>query len=527
MQSDKDEMVPLAALHQEIREVYLASDRDWIVAYSGGKDSTATLQLIWYALTALPPELRKHHVSVISNDTLVDDPAMAVRAHLSCQRINAAAQAEAEACARAHPGYTGTITPLFSAAVLKPEIRQRFFYLLIGLGYPSPTARARWCVSRLKIGPAQTFIERNISRKGEVVITLGAREEESTARALSLRKHSLPEQLLKRHSTIRGAWVYTPIEVWSTDDVWIYLLQIDNPWGEENRNLLALYQASSGECPLVVDQKVPSCAGTRLGCWVCTVTSENRSMENRVDYGEDWLIPLLQFRNMLMETTDPAKKHLSRSLEARGTHLIQLNRQGKPSYRCYTLDFRKHLLRQLLTVQEQVRREGPDPTMELVDFEELCAIREAWRSEGDWEDSLPQIYRQIVGHDEAWPVYEDEQWMNAATKEVLLYHCQRRGLHPHLVIDLLEAWKQFARSARALEERSDEQGQEVELNPLFTDDPRTTAQQEAMRRLVEVIAHLFEDRDWRGHEERVAEVIARYEAEQERLKSSYTLPTWL
>ncbi len=109
-----------------------------------------------------------------------------------------------------------------------------------------------------------------------------------------------------------------------------------------------------------------------------------------------------------------------------GTHLIQLNRQGKPSYRCYTLEFRKELLRRLLRVQEQVRREGPDPSLTLIDFEELCAIRELWRSEGDWEDSLPQIYREIVGHDEAWPVHENERWMNARTKEAILYHCQRR-----------------------------------------------------------------------------------------------------
>src|SRR5436305_11712199 len=99
----KEEFMPLAALLQEIREVYLASNRDWIVAYSGGKDSTAILQLIWYALSALPPEQRRHHVYVISNDTLVEDPAMAVRVHLSCQRINAAAQREAEALARQCP----------------------------------------------------------------------------------------------------------------------------------------------------------------------------------------------------------------------------------------------------------------------------------------------------------------------------------------------------------------------------------------------------------------------------------------
>ncbi len=56
----KEECIPLEVILQEIRDVYLASRRDWIVAYSGGKESPATLQLIWYALTALPPEHMKH-----------------------------------------------------------------------------------------------------------------------------------------------------------------------------------------------------------------------------------------------------------------------------------------------------------------------------------------------------------------------------------------------------------------------------------------------------------------------------------
>jgi DNA sulfur modification protein DndC len=528
VKSDNETRIPLRALYQEIREVYLASGRDWIVAYSGGKDSTATLQLIWYALTALPPEQRRHHVYIVSNDTLVEDPAMAVRTHLSCQRINAAAQAEAEACARAHPDYPKPVTPLFSAHITKPELRQRFFYLLIGLGYPSPTVRTRWCVARLKLEPARTFIEQHISNKGEVVVTLGAREEESTTRARSLRKHALPGQLLKRHSTITGAWVYTPIEVWSTDDVWIYLHQVNNPWGEENRHLAALYQASSGECPLVVDTKTPSCAGSRFGCWTCTVTKENRSMESRVDAGEEWLVPLLQFRNGLTETTDPEKKHLYRSLEARGTHLIQLNRQGQPSYRCYTLEFRKDLLRQLLQVQQQVREEGPDPTMELIDFEELCAIRQVWRQEGDWEDSLPRIYREVVGRDEAWPTNEDEQWMNAKTKEALLYHCQRLNLPTQLVIELLQACHVFQRSVHApVTIETKEHTQEGELVPLFADDPATQAGQQAMQHLVERIADLFNRRDWRTHQERLAEVLGQYEAEQEKRHSEPRPLSWI
>ena len=508
--SSDDEWVSVQVILEEIRQVYRHSKRDWIVAFSGGKDSTATLQLIWYALTALPPEERLYHVYVVSNDTLVEDPAMATRVHLSCQRINAAA----ENLARQYPKYTGERSPLFSAHVLKPRLHERFFYLLIGLVYPAPTVKTRWCVQRLKLNPAQAFIESHISQKGEVVLTLGAREEESTERARSLRRHSTPGQLLKRHSTMPGAWVYTPIEVWKTDDVWQFLLQVENPWGDTNRDLMALYLASSGECPLVIDRKTSSCAGGRMGCWTCSVAATNHSLAHRVDSGEEWLIPLLDFRDYLVATTDPQRKQLYRSLEARGTHLIQLNRQGRPSYRCYTLDTRKDLLSRLLQVQEQVRRKGPDPQMQLIDFEELCAIREVWRSEGDWEDSLPLIYREVTGHDEPWPVREDERWMNAGTKAALLSLCRQYQLSAALVLEMLEAVRQFQHTAgETVHESDDSSKTDLELSPLFPGNPFTTQQTQATQTLLEKITALLH-RDWRTPDERLAEVLTQHEKAQ-------------
>ena len=41
----------LQARYEEIRSVYLSDERPWVIGYSGGKDSTTALQLIWYALS--------------------------------------------------------------------------------------------------------------------------------------------------------------------------------------------------------------------------------------------------------------------------------------------------------------------------------------------------------------------------------------------------------------------------------------------------------------------------------------------
>ncbi len=43
----------LESRYTEIRDVYLSDTRPWVIGYSGGKDSTVALQLIWYALSDL------------------------------------------------------------------------------------------------------------------------------------------------------------------------------------------------------------------------------------------------------------------------------------------------------------------------------------------------------------------------------------------------------------------------------------------------------------------------------------------
>src|SRR5450759_3321903 len=65
------------ALVAQTQKLYLADGVPWVVGYSGGKDSTAVLQLVWLALAGLAPEQRTKPVHVISTDTLVENPVVA------------------------------------------------------------------------------------------------------------------------------------------------------------------------------------------------------------------------------------------------------------------------------------------------------------------------------------------------------------------------------------------------------------------------------------------------------------------
>src|SRR5688572_5536365 len=85
---------PVSAFLQDVRDEYLADGRPWVVGYSGGKDSTATLQLIWYALASMPAERLHKPIFVISSDTFVETPVIVDYIDRNLAAINAAAKAQ-------------------------------------------------------------------------------------------------------------------------------------------------------------------------------------------------------------------------------------------------------------------------------------------------------------------------------------------------------------------------------------------------------------------------------------------------
>ena len=48
----------LEELIEEIKYVYKSDERPWVIGYSGGKDSTAVVELVYKMLLSLPNEQR-------------------------------------------------------------------------------------------------------------------------------------------------------------------------------------------------------------------------------------------------------------------------------------------------------------------------------------------------------------------------------------------------------------------------------------------------------------------------------------
>lgn len=336
----------------------------------------------------------------------------------------------------------------FRAEKVMPTLNDSFWVNLIGRGYPAPTSHFRWCTERMKIDPANRFIEEKVAQHGEVIMVLGTRKSESSTRAQLMNTYQVKDHLLRRHTTLRGAYVYAPVADFSTDDVWTYLLQVPSPWGSNNRDLAALYRnASGGECPLVIDTTTPSCGGSRFGCWTCTVTTKDSSMEALIDNGEDWMEPLLEFRDWLATTTKPARKREFRDFRGRDGRVIY-KKDGTLAARTYKLDVSKQMLGKVLRTQAEVRRDGPNPEEELISETELHEIRRIWRTERqDWDDSVPQIFREVNGYDLDWPL-DDDGHFGADDKELLASICREYDVPFELIARMLEKEREANGMAR-------------------------------------------------------------------------------
>jgi DNA sulfur modification protein DndC len=363
---------------------------------------------------------------------------------------------------------------------------------MLGLGYPAPTTMFRWCTDMLKISNADRFIKETVSKHGEAIVLLGMRKSESKVRDQVMNLYKIENSVLSRHSKFDQTYVYTPIEDFSAEDVWNYLLENKNPWGDENRDLLAMYQdANASECPLVIDTTTPSCGGGRFGCWTCTVVDKQSYLTNLIETDEknEWMEVLAELRQKLKETQDPSvwekyreRKRRSGKIDLK-THdeikcknkecghknsssLKNCEKCSKPLIKkckncgtdnsaslnkckkCkeslieytpgpYKMEFRIQYLKDLLKGQKKIQKLKNDPDMELILEEEIHEIQRIWRMEqGDWKNTAYAIYSEIIGKN-LNSVNNELGNFNKTEQELLEKTCSKNKIPFKLVSNLL------------------------------------------------------------------------------------------
>lgn len=359
-------------LENEIIDQYLFDEntsRPWIIGFSGGKDSTMLLQTVWNALKKIEPGLLRRQIYVVCNDTLVENPRIVKFIRKTLQKIQQQAQLNS------FPIIVEETTP---------KLDDSFWVRLIGLGYPAPNKFYRWCTERLKINPTTRLITEKISENGEAIILLGTRSDESSNRAASIKRHEVKGQRLRKHP-LPNAYVYTPIKDITTNELWQYLNQVPPPWGGTHKELVTLYRnANSGDCPLVIDDTTPSCGNSRFGCWTCTVVNKDKSMEGLIDNGEDWMQPLADIRNFLIETRD--NPEIWREKRRRDGSI----KDG--IWGPYKFETRVEILRRILKAQKAIQAsEG----IELITHQEMVLIQYHWFRDSFFKTKVSDIYNSI------------------------------------------------------------------------------------------------------------------------------------
>ncbi|WP_377473202.1 MAG: DNA phosphorothioation system sulfurtransferase DndC [Microcoleus anatoxicus] len=431
-------------LTEEIQNLYCLDEIPWVIGYSGGKDSTAVLQLIWNAIAKIPPEKRIKRIDVITTDTLVENPIVSTWVRKSIKQMNIAA-IEQEMPINTH--------------VLQPEWTDTFWVGLIGKGYPAPRGKFRWCTDRLKISPSNRFIRNVIRTSGETILVLGTRKAESTKRAHRMKKMEARRvrDRLSPNMNLPNSLVYSPIEDWRDDEVWLYLMQWDNPWGYSNKDLFAMYRGASAdnECPLVVDTSTPSCGSSRFGCWVCTMVSQDKSLTAMIqnDAEKEWLQPLLDFR-VELDVEDSRDRRDFRRRNG-NVQLYERNVEGEiaiePIPGPYSKEARDYLLTRLLSVQTEIRSKAPEDMRDitLISSEELSEIRRIWLEERhEFDDSLPRIYEEVTGQpfEDSRPAAE-RKLLGSDEWTVLEEMCEDK-MHLELMAKLLDTERQYYTKTR-------------------------------------------------------------------------------
>jgi len=362
------------------------SDRPWIIGFSGGKDSTAMLTLVWIALQRIREEMPypfqlKRKVYVVCNDTMVENPIIANYVDDVLSIISESARNQD--------------LPIFVQKTT-PKLEESFWVNVIGKGYPVPNNAFRWCTDKLKIRPTSSFLLEQINEKGEAIVLLGTRYEESVTRERSMRKHEVTGSRLSRHQTTTNTYVYSPVRDLLLEEVWYIINTVKSPWGFDNSILFKIYSDASAddyECPtVVVNKEHNSCGQSRFGCWTCTVVKTDKSMTALVDKGQDWMQPLLDFRNRLVE-----HRNLTENRSNTRRNGQEAIRDDGTFNGNYNPQYRYQILKDLLTVQKEVQRERPYVT--LINNQELIAIQVIWNRDGIFDFTVGKLYKEIFDKD--------------------------------------------------------------------------------------------------------------------------------
>ncbi|MCI4327710.1 MAG: phosphoadenosine phosphosulfate reductase family protein [Thermoplasmata archaeon] len=326
--------------HNSLEKIYAENSDRWVITFSGGKDSTLTLAL---ALDFLRLKPKCPRIDVVYADTMMEIPAMRRTASSMLSYIRKFAR-ENRMPIRVHE--------------VVPAVERRYWVCVIGRGYPPPKPKFRWCTKRLKIEPAEGYVD-----TGEPTAVLtGVRFGESAQRTGRLLASCATggecgqDFWFQRKNGSEFVTYYAPIIQWKTCNVWDFLTFVAPGAAWPTGEVVGLYGDTN----------------MRFGCWTCTLVRRDKTMEALALRDPSSPIGKLnEFRNQMLEESKLWRNRWARTRAG-------VRRKGPLS-----LAFRIDLLRRLKLLELETG-------LDLITEEDEHAIRRLWAL-------LPRRARSALG----------------------------------------------------------------------------------------------------------------------------------
>lgn len=333
---------------------YGPTHKHWAVAWSGGKDSTATLTLLMWLIESGRVH-RPETLTVFFADTRLELTPLMAAAHDIMDDLRERG---------------------IAVHVVMAPLDERFFVYMLGRGVPPPSNTFRWCTPQIKIEPMEAALEKLVGELGEKVLMItGVRQGESAVRdariVMSCGKDGAECGQGWYQETMPKALCDTlaPLLHWRVCHVWEWLRSWapTAEFGDWSTKLLA--EAYGGDEAEELN--------ARTGCVGCPLTQKDVALTNIVKRrGWEYLAPLLRLKPLYRWLRKPSQRLRQPGGERRKDGSLSVNQQRMGPL---TMQARLTALDTVLAIQAEVNAVADAQGRARVDIlnpEEEARIRE-------------------------------------------------------------------------------------------------------------------------------------------------------
>lgn len=363
-----------------------ASHKHWVIAYSGGKDSSATVSIVCHLIiTGQVPA--PESLTVLYADTRMELPPLQMAAF----RMFAALREKAD---------KGEFPCRVRCEVVLPPLDERFMVYMLGRGVPPPTNTFRWCTPQIKVEPMLNALAGLREQIGEKFLMLtGVRIGESAVRdqriALSCGRNGAEcgQGWFQETTPEAIADTLAPLLHWRVCHVWDWLLNEAPRHGYPTGAIAIAYGGDQAQE-----------ANVRTGCVGCNLASRDTALERLLEQpGKpfEWLSPLTRLRPLYAELRRPKNR-----LRKHGEYLKDGTFSATDRLGPLTMEARLMGLAEVLGIQEAIQANAQAAGLKnaasytLIDATEEARIREliaanTWPQRWTGEEDRGDVLRPV------------------------------------------------------------------------------------------------------------------------------------